>query len=90
MTAKNLVIEIPYEIISEAKLPPKRARDVIKQELAIHLYQEGILSFGNARKLAEMDKLSFHFMLGERNIVRDYDLDDYQDDKEEVAKWQKK
>ena len=84
---KNLVIEIPGEIISEAKFPAHKAEQTIKRELAIHLYREGMLSFGNARKLAEMDKLSFHFLLGERKIERHYDLDDYRADKESVEKW---
>ncbi|TSC54289.1 MAG: hypothetical protein LiPW30_713 [Parcubacteria group bacterium LiPW_30] len=90
MDTKNLVIEIPYEIISEAKFPPKKVKELVKQELALHFYQEGILSFGNARRLAEMDKLSFHFLLGERKIERNYDLDDYQADQEEVEQWLKK
>ena len=90
MDTKNLTIEIPYEIIEEAKFPSKRAKEIIKQELAIHLYKEGILSFGNARRLAEMDKLAFHFLLGERKIERNYDLDEYKEDKESIEKWLKK
>ena len=90
MNTKNLLIEIPYSILQEAKLPLKNAKEMIRRELAVHLYKEGILSFGNARRLAKMDKISFHFFLGERKIERNYDLEDYQSDQEEVEKWIKK
>ncbi len=90
MNSQSLLIEIPYSILQEAKLPMKNAEETICKELAIHLYKEGILSFGNARKLAKMDKIAFHIFLGERKIERDYDLEDYQSDMKEIEKWAKK
>jgi len=35
------VTEIPKEIASQIKLPPKRAKQMIMEELVIRLYQQG-------------------------------------------------
>ncbi len=45
---------------------------VLKLELAIALYQRGIISLGKARKLAEMSKWEFIEELGKRKIERHY------------------
>jgi len=37
--------------------------------------------------LAEMSKTDFHFLLGERKIPRQYDIEDYAKDMENLAKW---
>ena len=49
-------------------------------ELALSLYAQGLLSFGKACELAEMTKVEFGLLLGKRNIPRQYDEQDLQDD----------
>ena len=85
-----ITIEIPEDVLLSAKIPRKRIKEELKKELALHLYREGILSFGAARRLAGMEKLDFHFLLGQRKILRHYDLEDYKKDLEHIAKWMEK
>jgi len=60
------------------KIPEKEKEKTLLIELAVSLYQRGILSFGKARELAKMDKWEFHEELGKRNIARHYDLKDFE------------
>lgn len=84
---KYINIQIPEDVVLAAKIPRKRLKEEIKRELVVHLYREGILSLGAARKLAGMEKVDFLFFLGQRKIERHYDIDDYKKDLEQVAKW---
>jgi len=81
-----LSIDIPEEIISTAKIPRKNWDKEIKKELALQLYREGILSFANARRLSGLSKIEFHLLLGEREIPRQYDIEDYEEDFENIEK----
>ncbi len=81
-------IEIPKHILFDLKIPKNRWDTELKKELALQLYREGLLSFGNARRLAGMNKVDFHFLLGQRKIERHYDIDDYRKDLETVDKWE--
>lgn len=86
----SMIIEIPSDVISAIKLPRKELEKALKIELAIHLYAAGILSFGPARRLAEMSKMEFHFLLGQRRIERQYDVEDYEKDLANLEKWEKR
>ncbi|MDP2972079.1 MAG: UPF0175 family protein, partial [Deltaproteobacteria bacterium] len=44
--SSTIVIEIPREIIHATRMTPEELR----RELAIHLFQQGKLSFGKARE----------------------------------------
>jgi len=72
----TIVIEIPREIIHAARMKPLE----LKQELAIHLFQQGRLSFGKARQLADMSAWVFQQLLGSRGIPVHYGVDDYEED----------
>ena len=69
-------IEIPKEIVHIARMTPQELR----QELAIHLFQQGKLSFGKAREMAEMTAWAFQQLLGTRGIAIHYDVQDYEQD----------
>ncbi|NJP10775.1 MAG: UPF0175 family protein [Leptolyngbyaceae cyanobacterium RU_5_1] len=43
-------------ILQALRLPEQRVEQELRQELAIALYTQDILSFGKAREFAEMDK----------------------------------
>jgi predicted HTH domain antitoxin len=49
-------------------------------ELAITLFQQGKLSFGKAREMADMDVWTFQQLLGSRGISPHYDLPEYEED----------
>ena len=52
----------------------------LKQELAIHLFQQDRLSFGKAHEMADMTVWVFQQLLGSRGIPIHYGVDDYEED----------
>jgi predicted HTH domain antitoxin len=86
----SISIDVPDDIMIDAKIPKRKIKDTLKKELATALYREGILSLGGARRLANMTKTDFHFFLGNKQIERQYDFQDYIDDVENIERWQKK
>ena len=80
-------ISLPEEILRTAKIPKAQWDAVLKRELALQLYREGMLSFASARRLAGMEKLDFHMLLGERQIPRQYDVEDYEQDIANLQSW---
>jgi len=80
MENKGLTLEIPYEVLEGAKLPEKEIEDEFRKELALALYQRGVLSLGKARLLARMTRWQFEELLGKRRIARHYTTEDLQED----------
>lgn len=75
-------IEVPSDVYDALNVPDDERDDVLRHELAISLYREGILSFGKARELADLSRREFHQLLGDRQIERHYTSDDLDDDLE--------
>ena len=73
---QGIVIKIPKEIILSLRIPKEKAKDRLTEELAIHLYKEGFLSFGKARVLATLSKWEFAERLGIKKITRHYTRED--------------
>jgi len=73
---ETVSIEIPKKVLHVARMTPAELR----QELAIHLFQQGRLSFGKARELAGMTAWAFQQLLGARKIPVHYDVEDYEQD----------
>lgn len=69
-------IEIPKDILRATRMTPAELR----LELAITLFQQGKLSFGKAREMADMDAWTFQQLLGSRGISPHYDLPEYEED----------
>ena len=76
----TILLEIPDSVARAIRLPKKEKQKQLKVELALSLYAQGLLSFGKACELAEMTKVEFGLLLGKRNIPRQYDEQDLQDD----------
>jgi len=77
---QGIIIEIPKEIVLSLRIPKEKAKERLKEELAIHLYKEGFLSFGKARALAALSKWEFAERLGIKKISRHYTREDFEDD----------
>jgi len=77
---KEIVLEIPGDLAEALRVPPGEEVIRLRRELALRLYQKGILSFGKARQLAGMTKWEFHLLLGEEGILRHYDLEELEHD----------
>ncbi|WP_153952770.1 UPF0175 family protein [Halosegnis longus] len=65
-------IEIDDTIYDALRLPEEERSQRLVQELAIALYAQNLLSFANARELADRTPQQFHALLGEREIPRHY------------------
>jgi predicted HTH domain antitoxin len=76
----KLTMELPEDLLEALKLPPAEIPARLKRELAIRLYEKGILSFGKARELAGMTKWQFQSLLGEEGILRNYDVEELERD----------
>lgn len=81
-------ISIGEEILNAIKLPKKDRQKMLKLELALALYQRGIISLGKGRKLAEMGKWEFIDELKKRKIERHYDERELKEDIEFVNRAQ--
>jgi len=73
-------IEIPDDIMETVKLPPGSAKQELTKEIAFSLYQRGLISMGNARKLSKLDKWAFIEGLAERGIERHFSEEELRED----------
>ena len=75
----SLVLEIPDQVAQAMRLPALEQQQHVMIELAVALYAGGILSFGKARKLTNLNKVEFGLLLGQQNIPRHYTTQDVED-----------
>jgi predicted HTH domain antitoxin len=76
----ELKLEIPEDVLRSLKLPPAETEAELCKELALALYQRGVLSMGKARVLARLSRWEFHELLGQRRIPRHYTEEDLEED----------
>lgn len=76
----KIVLEIPDDIGEALRLPAAERPARLRRELALRLYQKGLMSFGKARQLTGMSAWDFHRLLGEEGIERSYDLEELEHD----------
>jgi predicted HTH domain antitoxin len=69
---KPLILEISGDILEAVKLPPDEVEAELRRELALALYQRGVLSVGKASALARITRWEFEGLLGQRKIPRHY------------------
>ena len=77
-------IEIDDEVYDALNVPEAEREATVKTELAVSLYDRGVLSFGKARALADRSNREFHWLLGEREIERHYTTEEFDEDAEYV------
>lgn len=78
MSAKTL--KIPEEIVNALRVPPDDIERELYKELALALYQRGMLSSGKASALSGLNLLQFEDLLGQRRIRRHYGEEELQED----------
>jgi predicted HTH domain antitoxin len=74
----TISLEIPREIGHATRMTPRELR----LELAVHLFEQGKLSFGKAREMTDLSVWTFQQLLGSRGIPSHYGLDEYQEDRD--------
>lgn len=67
---------VPKELLHSLHMSP----DELRIELATHLYASRRLSMGRAKRLANLDLISFQHELAKRNIYIHYDVEDLKQD----------
>jgi predicted HTH domain antitoxin len=72
----TITIQLPREVLHATRL----TSDELRVELAIHLFEQGKLSFGKAREMAALDAWTFQQILGSRAIPVHYGPDEYAED----------
>ena len=86
METVTIKMDLPKDILLAADISEANAPADIKKYLALFLFKERILSFGNAAELSSLDKLSFLELVGSKGISLSYDLDDYLDDLQTIER----
>ncbi len=70
------MLVIADEIVKSTKL----SEQALKLEIAVALYEKGILSFGQARKLSNMGYFEFEKLLFDRKVPSGYTPEDLESD----------
>jgi predicted HTH domain antitoxin len=76
----QLVLKIPGDVVDALRLPPDEVSTELRKELALALYQRGILSSGKACSLAGLTRWEFEELLGRRKIPRHYTQENMDED----------
>jgi len=77
---QSILLEIPEEIATQIKLPPKRAKMMLMEELVIRLYEQGIITSAHGASLLKKDRISFERFLAEHEIALHGDSDELEGD----------
>jgi predicted HTH domain antitoxin len=80
-SAKRVVIEVPEGL----RVPPDELEERLRIELALRLYEKGIASLGQARRIAGVSKWDFLELLAREGIPLHYGEEELREDLE-VAK----
>lgn len=65
---QSIALEIPQHIAAQLKLPPKRARQMLMEELVLRLYEQGIVTAAQGASLLNMERLVFEQFLAVHEI----------------------
>jgi len=80
------MLVISEEIVQSTRLSEQE----LKIEIALALFEKGILSFGQARKLAGMEYFEFEKLLFDRNVPSGYTPEDIDTDLSTLKKLRQK
>lgn len=76
----GITLNIPATVLEGTRLPRNEVEEEFRKELALALYQRGVLSLGKARILAQMTRREFEELLGKRKIARHYTEENLKED----------
>jgi len=76
----SVSLQIPDSVAQAIRLPEERMPQELLAEFAVTLYQRGLLSFGKARELANMDGYEFGRLLSARDVPRHYTEEELEED----------
>jgi predicted HTH domain antitoxin len=73
---KRVVIEVPEKL----RIPPGEFEERLRIELALRLYEKGIVSLGQARRIAGLSKWGFLELLAKEGIPLHYGGEELRED----------
>jgi len=76
----RISIDISEDVLQALKVPAGEIDSRLRRELAVRLYEKGLLTFGKARQLSGLSRWTFHDLLGDEGITRRYDANDLRED----------
>ena len=76
----KITLEFPDDLVEALRIPPEEGEARLRRELAVRLYDKGLLPLGKARELAQMTKWEFLELLGEEGVTRRYDVEELNED----------
>ncbi len=74
------MIRVPRDVVEGARVPEEEFERMARIELAVALYTRGVLSLGQARRLAGLSKWEFLEELARRGVERHYTREELEDD----------
>ncbi|MEM1214094.1 MAG: UPF0175 family protein [Bacteroidota bacterium] len=74
-------LHISEKVLELAAIEPEE----LLLELAVYLYDQERMSLGQAKALAQLDRIQFQQALAERNVCIKYDEDDLEQDLKDLA-----
>jgi len=77
---ESILLQIPPEIASQIKLPPRRAKELLMKEFVLRLYEEGIITTGHGAQLLKMGRLAFEQFLARHHTAIHGNADEIIDD----------
>jgi predicted HTH domain antitoxin len=66
---QSIMLEIPEKIVFQLKLPPKRAKQMLMEELVLRLYEQSIITSAQGAALLNMQRLRFEQFLAEHEVA---------------------
>ncbi len=82
-------LQVPTDVLVAAKIRQRDAAAELTKELAVHLFEKGILSFGKACELTGLPKWKFMSLLASQKVSLHYTLEDFEDDMVTLEKLRK-
>jgi len=76
--ARRIVIEVPGGL----RVPPSELEERLRVELALRLYEKGIATLGQARRIAGLSKWDFLELLAKEGIPLHYGEEELREDLE--------
>ena len=68
----GLMLNIPDSVLQGLRIPEGEIAQRLRTELAIALYAQGALALGKAAELAQMERMPFADLVGQRGLARHY------------------
>jgi predicted HTH domain antitoxin len=76
----SITLRIPDSVADSLRLPEGQAEQRLREELALALYSQALLSFGKASELAGLSRFQFTDLASRRNLARHYGEDELAED----------